>query len=216
MPLTNDEPVTQKYINQAMIAVLCNQEEILANGINSKTSIVMKFKNNNYNTYRQNRFKYNFMYNFLLSDFANSDSTNIKRVEVISHDEMSLNFGADLYSNTTTIGDLLNSPISANHSKQYPNGITLKQYLEVNVDILPKIVRACPVNIKDIQEYYPQSYFYEYQYMDLMGSVTMKTSSFTAIKYTTKGIQKVVLFGTGLQEPRKRNTGGTRRNQKRR
>lgn len=193
------DPVTQNYIYQSMITTLCSHKDILANGIHPKTDLFLQYMNHNYETLKNNGYKYNFVFNFLLSDFINSDEETIKRTEVISHDQMSLNFGVDLYhGKTATIGSLFNSLNS--HSKQFPNGITLKDYMESIIRILPPIVKACPVNIGEIQEYYPQSYIHEYNYLDLMGNMTTKTASFTAIKYTHKGIQKVILFGTGLQE----------------
>lgn len=187
------------------------------NGIHPKTDMFLQYMNHNYETLKRNGYKYNFVFNFLLSDFINPDVETIKSTEVISHDQMSLNFGGNLYpGKTATIGYLYDSTNS--HSKQYPNGITLKDYMESIIRILPPIVKACPLNIGDIQEYYPQSYIHEYEYLDLMGNMSTKTASFNAIKYTHKGIQKVILFGTGLQEfVQGRQTGGsTRRRRSRR
>ena len=211
------DPVTQNYIYQSMITTLCSHKDILANGIHPKTDLFLQYMNHNFETLKKNGYKYNFVYNFLMSDFINSDVENIKHTEVISHDQMSLNFGADLYpGKTATIGSLFDS--SNSRSEQFPNGITLKDYMESIIRILPPIVNACPVNIGEIQEYYPQSYIHKYEYLDLMGNMTTKTASFTAIKYTHKGIQKVILFGTGLQEfVHGRQTGGsTRRRRSRR
>jgi hypothetical protein len=227
---TITQPVTQNYIYQTMISALCTQKDILANGVTPNTDLFLQLHNNNYETLRDNQYKYNFVYNFLLSDFINSNTDTIKRTEVISHDQMTLNFDANLiYFNgfqnmyrrinrafqrsyiqyfsvpiykTATIGYLYDSPISAtNYSKQYSTtGITLRQYMQTVITELPNIVNDCPVDLNIVQEYYPQNYIYEYNYTDLLGNTTKKTASFTAIKYTNNGIQKVLFFGTGLQE----------------
>lgn len=205
------DPVTQNYIYQSIITTLCTQKDILANGIHPETDLFLQYMNHNYETLKKNGYKYNFVFNFLLSDFINADEETIKRTEVISHDQISLNFGGNLYpGKTATIGSLFDS--SNSHSKQFPNGITLKDYMESLIRVLPRILRACPVNVSDIQEYYPQSYIHEDDHIDLRGNVTAKTASFTAIKYTHKGIQKVIFFGTGLHEfVRRRQTGGSTR-----
>jgi len=152
----------------------------------------------------------------------------IKRAEVISHDQMSINFGANLmhsigtrmflqknyvifnkiYSQqlaqkeffiTSTIGYLSNLPDI--YSKQYGNsGITLKSYMNAVIEALPEIVQQCPVDISKVQEYYPINYVIDFPYTDLEGNATTKTATFTAIKYTCNGVQKVLFLGTGLQE----------------
>lgn len=227
---TIQQPVTQNHNYQTMMSALCTQKDILANGVTPNTELFLQLHNNNYDTLSGNGHKYNFVYNFLLSDFINSDTDKIKRTQVISHDQMTLNFDAKLvyfdgfqtvyrrinrafqrsYNQyfqvpiykTATIGDLYHLPSSAtNYSKEYStNGITLRDYMQTVIDELPEIVNNCTVDLNIIQEYYPQNYVYEYNYTDLLGQKTKKTASFTAIKYTNKGIQQVLFFGTGLQE----------------
>lgn len=230
MTSTIQQPVTQNHNYQTMMSALCTQKDILANGVTPNTELFLQLHNNNYDTLSGNGYKYNFVYNFLLSDFINADTDNIKRTQVISHDQMTLNFDAKLvyfdgfqtvyrrinrafqrsYNQyfqvpiykTATIGYLYDSPSSAtNYSKEYSTyGITLRRYMQTVIDELPTIVNNCPVNLNIIQEYYPQNYVYEYNYTDLLGQTTKKTASFTAIRYTNNGIQQVLFFGTGLQE----------------
>lgn len=234
MSSTIQQPVTQNYNYQTMITALCTQKDILANGVTPNTELFLQLHNNNYDILSGNGYKYNFVYNFLLSNFINSNTDNIKQTQVISHDQMILNFDAKLvyfdgfqtvyrrinrafqrsYNQyfsvpiykTATIGYLYDLPSSAtNYSKEYPQAnnptaITLRQYMQTVITELPIIVNNCPVDLNIIQEYYPQNYVYEYDYTDLLGQTTKKTSSFTAIKYTNNGIQQVLFFGTGLEE----------------
>jgi hypothetical protein len=73
--------------------------------------------------------------------------------------------------------------------------------MQTVIDALPGIVERCPVNMNEVQDYFPENYLTEYTYTDLQGNTTTKTSAFTAIKYTLKnGSKKVLFFGTGLQE----------------
>jgi hypothetical protein len=226
-----NEPVTQNYIYQTLITVLTNEKAILRNGITPKTEIFLQYKNKNYNILSNNGFKYCFVYNFDLTDFINPTEDSIKNAEVISHEQMELNFEATLsYINsyqyyikevyrsfgglskqlmrkpiykTATVGYLYSSPFSkALHSQQYgTNGITLENYMDSVIKALPGIVSQCPVNMNNVQDYFPENYVTEYTYTDLQGNTTIKTASFTAIKYTTQnGTQKVLFFGTGLQE----------------
>jgi len=204
------QPVTLNYIVQSLITILTKEEEILKKGVTPNTGIFLKYKNKNYKILEGNGFKYFFAYNFDLKDFL--DSTNIQRAEVMSHDQISLNFGANLMYlygyrhqghtripvyKTATIGSLYHA--GSRHSIQHPNGITLREYMQTVIHQLPKIVQKCP-DITDAQDYYPQSYICDYTYTDLMGNETIKTATFTAIKYTCRGKKKVFFFGTGLQE----------------
>lgn len=225
------QPVTQNYNYQTLITILSYNKSILTNGITPKTNIFLRYKNKNYDILDGNSFKYTFVYNFDLKDFVNPSTASIKRAQVICHDQMSLNFGADLMYfskyqyyiketyiwfkgfvrqlmrrkiyNTATIGYLYGLPSSTTtYSKQYgEEGITLNYYMQTVIDALPGIVERCPVNMNEVQDYFPENYVTDYTYTDLQGNTTTKTSSFTAIKYTLKnGSKKVLFFGTGLQE----------------
>ncbi len=225
------QPVTQNYIYQTLISILSNDKTILLNGITPDTEIFLRYKNKNFTILRDNGYKYCFVYNFDLNDFLNPSADSIKRAEVISHDQMSINFGTNLsyisgYQNliintyfffrgsfrqvvkkpifkAVTIGYLYNLPASeTTYSQQYgTNGITLKDYMQSVIDALPTIVDQCPVDMNQVQDYYPQNYVTNYTYTDLQGNTTTKTASFTAIKYTHyNGSKKVLFFGTGLQE----------------
>ena len=105
--------------------------------------------------------------------------------------------------NTSTVGYLYSNPnYETTYSQQYgPNGITLKNYMQTVINSLPGIVAKCPVNMSDVQYHYPESYITDYPYTDLQGNTTTKTASFTATKYNLpNGNNKVIFFGTGLQE----------------
>jgi len=222
------QPVTENYIYQTLITLLTSNTSILSKGVVPATRIFLKYKNDNFDTFRGNGYKYTFVYNFGLSDFLNPSADTIKRAEVMSHDQMSLNFGANLmhsigtrrflqrdyvifnkiYSQqftereqyvTSTVGYLYDLPEV--YSLQYgASGITLKSYMTSVISALPGIVQQCPVDISKVQEYYPVNYVTNYTYTDLQGNTTTKTATFTAIKYTCNGVQKVLFLGTGLQE----------------
>jgi hypothetical protein len=225
------EPVTQNYIYQTLITILTSDKSILQNGVSPKTEIFLQYKNKNFDILRENGFKYCFVYNFNLNDFLNPTEDSIKNAEVISHEQMDTNFGANLsYFNgyeyyikytykylgrlagqlmrkpiykTATVGYLYSSPFSkALYSQQYgSNGITLENYMDSVIKALPGIVAECPVNMNNVQDYFPENYISDYTYTDLQGNTTTKTGTFTAIKYTLEnGSQKVLFFGTGLQE----------------
>jgi len=225
------QPVTQNYIYLMLISVLSSNKTILEKGVTPNTDIFLQYKNNSYEILADNGFKYNFVYNFDLNDFLNPSTDSIKRAEVISHDQMSLNFNANLsyfagyqyfirenYTsfkgflrqlmrrnvyNTATVGYLYSLPNSSTtYSQQYgTNGITLQYYMQTVIDQLPGIVSDCPVNMNNVQDYFPENYIRNYTYTDLQGNQTIKTASFTAIKYTlSNGVKKVLFFGTGLQE----------------
>jgi hypothetical protein len=225
------QPVTQNYNYQTLLTILSYNKSILTNNITPKTEIFVRYKNNNYDVLAGNSFKYTFVYNFDLNDFLNPTADSIKRAQVISHDQMSLNFGADLMYfskyqyyiketyvwfkgiirqlmrkeiyNTVTVGYLYDLPSSATtYSQEYgESGITLTYYMQSVIDALPGIVERCPVNMNEVQDFFPENYLTDYTYTDLQGNTTTKTSSFTAIKYTLKnGTKKVLFFGTGLQE----------------
>jgi hypothetical protein len=146
MALIN-QPVTENYIYQTLISILTSNKTILSNGVNPNTEIFLQYKNNNYDALKENGYKYTFVYNFELDDFLIPTAESIKRAEVISHDQMSINFGANLFSfnryqnftkknyillggiyeeepirkeiyNIATVGSLYNLPDM--YSKQYP------------------------------------------------------------------------------------------------
>ena len=217
-------PVTQNYIYQSLLTTLSANKEILQNGVTPTTEVFLQYENRTFEILRNNGYKYNFVYNLDLNDFLNP--SDIQRTEVISHDQITKNFDTPLVYfggfqylyrrvepspfrqgyiqqlrrsiyHTATIGYLYNLPPV--HSKQYPNGITLTSYMQSVIDQLPVIIRHCP-DLTNVQEYHPLSYVHEYTYTDLLGQVTTKTASFTAMKYTHNGNKKVLFFGTGLQE----------------
>ena len=221
------QPVTANYIYQTLITLLSKDKSILSNGVTPITDIFLQYKNNNFEVLKGNGYKYTFVYNFELNDFLNPSTESIKRAQVISHEQMTTNFGANLmyfsgyqyytnkvvrpfkkaYSqlmrkdvyNTVTIDYLYNLPNV--YSKQYgTNGITLKDYMQTVITALPGIVAECPVDLNKVQDYFPENYVTSYTYTDLQGNTTTKTASFTAIKYTQNGSKKVLFLGTGLQE----------------
>ena len=218
------QPVTQNYIYQTLITILSNNKQILSSGVTPNSDIFLQYNNNNYDIFAGNGYKYCFVYNFDLNDFLNPTADSIKRAEVISHDQMSINFGADLsyfagyqyyikesyiafkgrfkqlmsrpIYNTATVGYLYSEPSSSTtYSQQYgTNGITLQYYMQTVIDNLPGIVAQCPVDMNAVQDYFPENYVTNYSYTDLKGDQTTKTSSFTALKYTLTNGTKKVLF----------------------
>ncbi len=103
---------------------------------------------------------------------------------------------------TKTIQKLIDDVESnTTYSNQYgEDGATLKDYMDTVKLNLPIIVAGCP-DMSVVQDYYPMSYIFTYDYIDLLGNTTQKTSAFTAMKYTmSNGTKKVLFFGTGLQE----------------
>jgi hypothetical protein len=225
------QPVTQNYNYQSLLTILSYNKSILTNGVIPKTDIFLRYSNKNYNVLADNSYKYTFVYNFDLNDFLNPTADSIKRAQVISHDQMSLNFGQNLtyfygykyikervyiplrgvftriirkkIYKTATVGYLYDLPSSTTtYSQEYgESGITLNYYMQSVIDALPGIVAECPVNMSEVQDFFPENYVTEYTYTDLQGNTTTKTASFTAIKYTLRnGDKKVLFFGTGLQE----------------
>mgnify|MGYP003352639696 CR=1 FL=1 len=81
--------------------------------------------------------------------------------------------------NTATVGYLYDASASATtYSQQYlTNGITLKDYMQSVINALPGIVSQCPVNMQNVQEYFPENYITDYIYTDLQGNTTTKTAS---------------------------------------
>ena len=187
--------------------MLSSDKSILSNGVTPNTSIFLQYKNNNYDILKGNGFKYTFVYNFDLSDFLNPTADSIKRAQVISHEQMSINFNTNLtyfngyqyyiresyiafkgifrqlmrreIYNTATVGYLYDVSASATtYSQQYlTNGITLKDYMQSVINALPGIVSQCPVNMQNVQDYFPENYVTNYIYTDLQGNTTTKTSS---------------------------------------
>jgi len=226
MPSTIQQQVTQNYLFQSLLTILSANKEILQNGINPNTEVFLQHENRTFEILRGNGYKYNFIYNFDWDDFLNA-SERIRLTEVISHDQITKNFGAplvyfggiqELYRRvspnpfrqgfiqrmrrpiykTATIGFLSNLPPV--YSRQYSEqGITLQSYMQTVIDQLPIIISHCP-DLTNVQEHHPLSYIDNYTYTDLLGQTTVKTASFTAIKYTQNGNKKVLFFGTGLQE----------------
>ena len=108
----------------------------------------------------------------------------------------------DIYT-TVTPGYLYNKPSSATtYSQQYgKTGASLKTYMDTVIAQLPGLVKKCPLNMNNVQDYKPVSYVADYDYVDLLGNKTIKTATFTAMNYKlTNGVRRVLFFGTGLQE----------------
>jgi hypothetical protein len=109
----------------------------------------------------------------------------------------------DIYT-TVTPGYLDNNSSSANiYSQQYPSypAATLKTYMDTVIAQLPGLVKKCPLNMNNVQDYKPVSYVADYDYVDLLGNQTIKIATFTAMNYKlNNGVRRVLFFGTGLQE----------------
>ena len=107
----------------------------------------------------------------------------------------------DIYT-TVTPGYLDTIPSSATtYSQQYGiTGASLKTYMDTVIYQLPGLVKKCPLDMNNVQDYKPVSYIADYDYVDLLGQTTIKTASFTAMNYRVNGSRRVLFFGTGLQE----------------
>jgi hypothetical protein len=94
------------------------------------------------------------------------------------------------------------SSSATTYSQQYGNnGATLKTYMDTVIAQLPGLVQLCPLKMNTVKDYKPVSYIADYNYVDLLGQTTIKTATFTAMKYTLNdGSRRVLFFGTGLQE----------------
>ena len=108
----------------------------------------------------------------------------------------------DVYT-TVTPGYLYNKASSSTtYSQQYGTiGATLQTYMATVIAQLPGLVKSCPLDMNAVQYHKPISYVADYNYVDLLGQQTVKTATFTAIKYmSNNGSKRVLFFGTGLQE----------------
>jgi hypothetical protein len=201
------QPITTNYLFQTLGTYLTINSDELTKGINPTSRIIRKLQNSNYYDYKKNDFKYMFVYNFTLDDFVNC---NAERAEVIAVDTIRLNFYTDLLlpnGKTITLDYIRGNPELANkYSIQYgKNGIQQITYVNELIDItLPQILSQCPINMKSTNEFNPEYYLTKYDFVALDGKTTQKVSNVAVIKYTTKvdgkPVQKVILFGTGLEE----------------
>lgn len=235
MPIsTIDQPVTENYIYQTMITLLSNDKSLTINGVESDSEFFLKYSNIIYNNLKNNGYKYVFVYDFDLDSFVRGTQTDIENCKIISHDQIHLNFGAnltmygykqpyyetlytpfknqlrsyqvlksrDIYTSVTPGYLYNNTSSSTTYSQQYgTNGATLQTYMATVIAQLPGLVKSCPLDMNTVQYHKPISYVSDYNYVDLLGQETVKTATFTAIKYMTNNRSKRVLFfGTGLQE----------------
>jgi hypothetical protein len=173
--------------------------------------LILKYNNTNYKELVQNKFKYTFLYEFDLEDFLNPSGESVSRALFLSHDQVSLNFGADLIltkNQFLTPGDVVGNPtLSARLSNQYGNkGITLRKYIDSVIFGLPLIIKKFPFNMANMNDMHPVFDVIDYPYVDLLGNITVKTATFAAMKYSyyskhkKKTVSKVLFWGTGLQE----------------
>lgn len=93
---TIQQPVTENYIYQTMISNLSYDASIIGNGVSSDSNFFLRYSNGIYENLVSNGYKYVFVYNFSLDNFINATTNNITKNEVITHDQMHLNFGASL------------------------------------------------------------------------------------------------------------------------
>jgi hypothetical protein len=234
------QPITENYIYQTMITMLSNDKSLTNNGVNFDSEFFLRYSNSNYTDLSNNGYKYVFVYDFDLASFVRGSTSDIETCKIISHDQISINFGAslsmfsykqpyyetqyipfknqarpiqvlkskDIYT-TVTPGYLYNKSSSATtYSLQYGNrGATLRTYMATVIAQLPGLVTKCPLNMNNVKDFYPVSYIADYNYVDLLGQTTIKTSTFTAMNYKlNNGERRVLFFGTGLQEFVQNNT----------
>ena len=235
MPIsTIDQPVTENYIYQTMITMLSNDKSLTSNGVNFDSEFFLRYSNSNYENLQNNGYKYVFTYDFDLASFVRGTQTDIENCKIISHDQIHLNFGAnltmygykqpyyetlytpfknqlrsyqvlksrDIYTSVTPGYLYNNTSSSTTYSQQYgTNGATLQTYMATVIAQLPGLVKSCPLDMNTVQYHKPISYVSDYNYVDLLGQETVKTATFTAIKYMSNNRSKrVLIFGTGLQE----------------
>ena len=93
---TIKQPVTENYIYQTMISNLSYDKSIICNGFGSDSDFFLRYSNGIYENLVNNGYKYVFVYNFSLDNFINANTSNITKTEVITHDQMHLNYGASL------------------------------------------------------------------------------------------------------------------------
>jgi len=205
------QPVTENYKFQAFTTIISNKKNIKKREMTPLYPLVTKYNNTNYKELVENKFKYMFVYEFDLEDFLNPSADSVSRARFISHDQIRLNFGADLFVSKNQIltpGDVQrSSTLSSRLSNQYGNtGITLGKYIVSVIFGLPLIIKKFPFNMANMEDFHPVFDVIDYPYVDLLGNVTVKTTTFAAMKYSyyskhkKRIVSKVLFWGTGLQE----------------
>ncbi len=211
-------PVTENYIFITFGNAITYFKEILLNGITPITEIVRQLRNSNYYDLKNNSFKYMFIYDFKLKDFVNPTEKSVANSKFISHDQIRLNFSTPLIIKPNKFLSpkyILKHPkLASNYSIQYgKSGITLGQYNDYVIKALPIILGNWPVDMSKVDEFHPEYYVGDYEYISLDGSKTIKRSTFGAMKYIKHSCghkgkkccsknckEKVIFWGTGLFE----------------
>lgn len=149
-------------------------KEIFEKGITPETKIVYQLNNSNYYDLSKNSYRFLFIYDFKLDDFINL-TNNINPI-IISQDQIRLNFNTPLVikpNKYLKLNYILTHPkLSNKYSIQYgESGITLGKYTEGIIKLLQTIANKCPVNMSKINEYHPEYYVCDYDYLDLDGKI---------------------------------------------
>jgi hypothetical protein len=205
--IINFDPFLNKF---SMFMTHATNNNILKNGITPVTYFVKSLRSTNYDVFSAINYRYVAALSMPVSVFndiiKNPESSQAESIQIISHDEIRLNYQQRLSDNATnirTFSNFTSGEVSKVRSLQSgTNGPTLGEYAGSVKDAVVLSCTACPVDMNKIESMEPVFYLSTYNILNIETNTTSpKTSQNACMKYVANGQQRILLVGVGVTQP---------------
>lgn len=196
-------PTTEHASFYSLMAFITSNPNVLKTGLKPTSNICISTRKQNYATFRDNNFLYTFCFELDLDDVLTKTLNSISNANIIAHDQIRLNFNTPLLKSRNEIRTIRDCISMTNrYSQQYGQpsqmGINLSQYAIAVNQAVKTILDFCPTNIATIGFEQPFYYKATYNFIDLLGNSSLKTSLVCIEKFINQnGKTKIFLSGTG-------------------
>jgi hypothetical protein len=187
------DPFLNKF-SMFMSHVITNN--ILRYGITPVTYFVRSLRSTNYQAFAAIGYKYVAVLSMPLSVFNDVDKQS-ESIQIISHDQIRLNYGQLLSDNAANIRTFSNFTSSnALPLQSGENRATLGEYAKSVKDAVANTCKQCPVDMNTVEPMQPVFYLTTYNILNIDTNTTSsKTSQTACMKYSVNGQQRILLVG---------------------
>lgn len=203
---TIQQPLTGNYSLSTFVALLLLDRKMTERGLVPNHPLINSLRNSDYNDFVANGFKYLFIFNLTLEDYLANTFDSIKKTQLISYDQVALNYFTPLMGTNKSIltfGSILANPLLCvkRPIQNHATGAPLGEWINSVVNGLSQIVTSNPHNMEDVDYYQPRFYLSTYTVLSpSTNQETTKTSVIMVMKYKNLATNTdcVCLAGTGL------------------